>query len=62
MTEQERWLDQARAANGRARMHVALARLAQHDHNLALAWARDATLTPLEAAAAAAGSTPTTRT
>lgn len=50
MTEQELWLVGARNSIRRAHKLVALARRAQEDHNLLIAFARDATLTPLEAA------------
>ena len=53
MTEQDLWLAHARAINERARRHIVLARQAQEDYSLVMAYVRDATLTPLEAAHAA---------
>ena len=53
MSEQDLWLANAKAINERARRHIALARQAQEDYSLAMAYVRDATLTPLESAYAA---------
>ena len=53
MIEQGLWLAQARAINGRARRHIALLRRAEQEYSVAMACARDAVLTPLEAAYAA---------
>jgi hypothetical protein len=53
VTEQQMWLALAKASNRRARGHIAAARRAGHEYSVAMACARDAVLTPLEAAHAA---------
>ena len=54
MTEQEMWLSHARAISKRARWHISIVRQAEEEYVNALAFARDATLTPLELAHARA--------
>jgi len=50
MYERELWEANLRAITKRVQKHVELALLAQRDERLALAYLRDAMLTPLEAA------------
>ena len=50
MTDNELWTANLRAINKRARKHIELARQAQQEYSLVLAYARDALPTPLEAA------------